>query len=130
MAPSSRSSARAARNLLTGTATKYVLLAVNIATGIVLMPFTIEHLGKAQYGLWLLIASMTYYFQLLDLGYGSGLVRHITEADARRDERAVNEVVSTFVVVYLGVGTVAFAGVALLAAFVIPRVDAIGAEHV
>ena len=73
--------AGAARNLLTGTATKYVLLAVNIATSVFLMPFTIEHLGKAQYGLWMVVASMTYYFQLLDLGYGSGLVRYIFVAD-------------------------------------------------
>jgi O-antigen/teichoic acid export membrane protein len=123
------SSVRAARNLLTGTATKYVLLAVNIVTGILLMPFTIEHLGKAQYGLWMLIASMTYYFQLLDLGYGSGIVRHITEADARGDERAVNEVVSTFVVVYIAVGGVALAGTVLLAALVVPRMGTIGTEH-
>ena len=121
--------AGAARNLITGTAVKYVLLAVNIATGILLMPFTMEHLGKAQYGLWMLVASMTYYFQLLDLGYGSGLVRHITEADAKGDEDGVNEVVSTFVIVYLGIGCVALAGSLLLAAFVLPRFPSIPADH-
>ena len=117
--------AGATRNLLTGTATKYALLTVNIVTGVLLMPFTIEHLGKAQYGLWMLVASMTYYFQLLDLGYGSGLVRHITEADARGDEAGVNEVVSTFVVVYLGIGSAALLGSVLLATLVIPRFPSI-----
>ena len=76
---------RPAWNLLTGTLTRYALLFVNIAIGIFLMPFTMHHLGKAQYGLWMLVASMTAYLQLLDLGYGNGLVRQLTHADARGD---------------------------------------------
>ena len=47
-------------SLMTGTLTRYVLLAINIAMGIVLMPFTVRHLGIAEYGLWMLVASMTY----------------------------------------------------------------------
>src|SRR5215470_6396587 len=77
---------RPAWNLLTGTLTRYLLLFVNIVIGAFLMPFTIHHLGKAQYGLWMLAASMTAYLQLLDLGYGNGLVRQVTQADARGDE--------------------------------------------
>src|SRR6476646_10211648 len=74
---------RPAWNLLTGTLTRYVLLFVNIAIGVFLMPFTMHHLGQAQYGLWMLAASMTAYLQLLDLGYGNGLVRQLTQADGR-----------------------------------------------
>ena len=91
---------RPAWNLLTGTLTRYVLLFVNIAIGIFLMPFTMHHLGKAQYGLWMLAASMTAYLQLLDLGYGNGLVRQVTQADARGDEEEMNVILSTFLVVY------------------------------
>ena len=72
-------------NLMTGTATKYLLLAVNLGLGLLLMPFTVRHLGTSQYGLWMLVASLTMYFQLLDLGYGNGLVRHVADADARGD---------------------------------------------
>jgi O-antigen/teichoic acid export membrane protein len=108
-------------NLLTGTATKYVLLFVNVGLGIFLMPFTVQHLGTSEYGLWMLVASMTYYFQLLDLGYGSGLVRHVAGADARQDVDLVNRILSTFVVVYSGLGIAAAAGVAAIILWVIPR---------
>jgi len=108
-------------NLLTGTATKYVLLFVNVGLGIFLMPFTVHHLGTSEYGLWMLVASMTYYFQLLDLGYGSGLVRHVADADARQDVDLVNRILSTFVVVYSGLGIAAAAGVAAIILWVIPR---------
>ena len=93
-------------NLLTGTATKYVLLAANITIGIFLMPYTVRHLGTSEYGLWMLVASMTAYFNLLDLGYGNGLVRHVADADARGNVTLVNQILSTFVVVYIGLGVV------------------------
>ncbi len=112
---------RPAWNLLTGTLTRYVLLFVNIALGIFLMPFTMHHLGTSQYGLWMLAASMTAYLQLLDLGYGNGLVRQVTQADARGDEDGMNAVLSTFLVVYSGIALVALAVVALLALALIPR---------
>jgi O-antigen/teichoic acid export membrane protein len=115
---------------MTGTATKYVLLAVNVALGIFLMPFTLRHLGTAEYGLWMLVASMTYYFQLLDLGYGSGIVRHIAEADARHDIERANQVMSTFAVVYAGLGLAAAAGVAGIVFVIIPRFPNLAGDQI
>src|SRR6476660_9131530 len=112
---------RPAWNLLTGTLTRYVLLFVNIAIGIFLMPFTMHHLGKAQYGLWMLAASMTAYLPLLDLGYGNGLVRQVTQADARCDEEEMNVILSTFLVVYSVIAVTALGAIAVIAAFVLPR---------
>src|SRR5215510_12301500 len=119
----------AVRNVVTGTATKYLLLAVNIALGVFLMPFTLRHLGVAEYGLWMLVASMTYYFQLLDLGYGSGVVRHLAEADARHDLDRVNQIASTFVVVYAGLGLAAAVGVAGIILWIIPRFPRLQADQ-
>ncbi|MBA2603008.1 MAG: hypothetical protein H0U94_05435, partial [Acidobacteria bacterium] len=117
-------------NLLTGTLTGYVLLGINIVLGIFLMPFTMFHLGQSNYGLWMLVASMTAYFQLLDLGYGNGLVRQITQADAQGDENGVNEVLSTFLVVYGALGLVALAATALLALTVLPRFPNLSPEQI
>lgn len=121
---------RPAWNLLTGTLTSYLLLAVTIGMGVFLMPFTVGHLGKAEYGLWMLAASMTAYLHLLDLGYGNGLVRQITQADARGDEGLVNDVLSTFLVVYGALAAVAAAAVAALVLFVVPRFPNLSPEDV
>ena len=121
---------RPAWNLLTGTLTRYALLFVNIAIGIVLMPFTVRHLGTQDYGLWMLAASLTAYLQLLDLGYGNGLVRQVTNADARGDEREMNVILSTFMVVYGLIGLAALAGVVALAAFVMPRFPNLSSDQV
>ncbi len=111
----------AARNLLAGTITRYVLLGLSLGTGVFLMPFTVRHLGKAQYGLWMLVASVTYYFNLLDLGYGNGVMRHIVDADARGDVVGVNRVVSTFVCVYAVIGFAASLICAAVIVYGIPR---------
>lgn len=121
---------RPARNLLAGTLTSYALLFVTIVLGMFLMPFTMGHLGKAEYGLWMLAASMTAYLQLLDLGYGNGIVRQITQADARRDERQMNVILSTFLVVYGAIGVVALGAVAALALVAIPRFPNLSAADV
>ena len=117
-------------NVMTGTATKYVLLAVNVGLGIMLMPFTVRHLGASEYGLWMLVASLTYYFQLLDLGYGSGLVRHVADADARGDVDGVNKILSTFVVVYAGLGLVAGLGTLALMLWGVPRFPHLSATDI
>ncbi|HSK10114.1 MAG TPA: oligosaccharide flippase family protein [Vicinamibacterales bacterium] len=108
-------------NLAAGTLTRYLLLGITIAIGFWMMPFSVGHLGKSDYGLWMLVVSMTAYFQLLDLGYGNGLVRQISDADARGDERSINQVASTFIVVYGAIGLLALAGTAALAVWVVPR---------
>jgi O-antigen/teichoic acid export membrane protein len=107
-------------NVLTGTVMRYALLFIQVGVGVVLMPFTMRHLGTEEYGLWMVVASCTAYFQLLDLGYGSALVRHVADADARGDIGGVNRIVSTFFVVYAALGAVAAAGIVALALWVVP----------
>lgn len=117
-------------SLLTGTVTRYILLGVNIGLGIFLMPFTIRHLGQTEYGLWTMVASLTYYFQLLDLGYGSSVVKQVTEADAHGDTDRVNRILSTFLVVYGAIGLVAALGVAAMILILIPRFPNLSPDQV
>jgi len=111
----------AARQLMTGTLTKYGALFVSIGIGTFLMPFTLRHLGQEQYGLWMLVASITYYFQLLDLGYGNGLVRQVAAADARGTPDDVNRILSTFFVVYSALGGLAGVAGVVLIVWLIPH---------
>src|SRR5262249_13244638 len=110
--------------------TQYVLLFVNVAIGIFLMPFTVATLGKAQYGLWMLAVSMTAYLQLLDLGYGNGLVRQVTQADADGDDEPMNVILSPFFLVYSAIGLVATGAVTMIALYVIPRFPNLTPEDV
>jgi O-antigen/teichoic acid export membrane protein len=98
--------------------TRYALIIINALIGLVVLPFNVGHLGKADYGLWMLVASLTTYFTIIELGYGGAVVRFVAEYKARKDAGALNEILSTMFFLYCGMGVACYllaaAGAALL----------------
>ncbi len=87
----------------------YAATGVNLALGIVMLPFNLHHLGASAYGLWMLTVSLTTYFSILDFGYGHAQVKYAARYRAARDVRALNEVASTLFFILLGVALLAYA---------------------
>ena len=95
--------------------TEYIALALNLGLGFLLLPFNVHHLGQSTYGLWVLATSVTSYFSILDLGYGSAQVKFVAQYRALSDANAINEVASTIFFLFLGIAVPAYvvaAGVA------------------
>lgn len=97
--------ATVARNV----STRYLAIATETAIGLLMLPFNLSHLGAAEYGLWVLLGSLTVHFSTLELGYGSGLVKFVAQYRAQRDPRALNEIASTLFFVFSGLGLLAYA---------------------
>jgi O-antigen/teichoic acid export membrane protein len=95
--------------------TRYLAIFVDGAIGLMLLPFNVSHLGRSAYGLWALTTSVTWFFGVLNLGYGGALVKFIAQYRAWRDHMALNEIVSTIGVVFTALGGVCFAVTALIA---------------
>jgi O-antigen/teichoic acid export membrane protein len=87
-----------ARNVLTD----YIAIGVDMVLGLVMLPFNVAHLGPAAYGLWVLSTSVTTYFSMLDLGYGSAQVKFAAQYRALRDADALNEITSTLFFLFSG----------------------------
>lgn len=113
-----------ARNL----STRYVAIGVESAVGLVLLPFNIAHLGRATYGLWMLAASVTGYFSLLDLGYAGALTKFVAHYRARHDAGAINEIASTLFFLFAALGVAAIATAALVATWLGPLFNLSPAE--
>ncbi len=101
-----------ARTVGRNTAAKYAALIVDALAGLLLLPYNLRHLGAADYGLWILSASIAGYSAFLDLGLGEGLVKFAAECRARGEERRLSELVSTTLVAFAGAGAVALAAMA------------------
>jgi O-antigen/teichoic acid export membrane protein len=84
--------------------TRYLAIVIEMAVGLLVLPFNVAHLGKAAYGLWMLMTSITAYFSVLDLGYSGALVKFVAQYRARRDARALNEILSTLFYVFAAFG--------------------------
>lgn len=110
--------ARPERQLATlarNVSTRYLAILVETVIGLVMLPFNLSHLGTAQYGLWVLVGSVTLHFSVLDLGYGGSLVKFVAQYRAHRDSRALNEIASTMFYVLAGFGLLAYAIAAVVA---------------
>ncbi len=101
--------------LARNVSTRYVAIFVDGAIGLLLLPFNVSHLGKAAYGLLTLTTSVTWFFGVLDLGYGGALVKFVAQYRAKRDRTALNEIVSTVGVMFAGLGVLCFAVMAVVA---------------
>lgn len=108
---------RVARNV----ATRYLAIAIDALLGLVILPFNVLHLGQSAYGLWMLTASLTLYFSVLDLGFGGSVTKFVAQYRARRDARGLNEIMSTLFVVFTTIGTAAYL-VLILVSFNVGRV--------
>jgi O-antigen/teichoic acid export membrane protein len=95
--------------------TRYLAIGIEAALGLVVLPFNVAHLGKAAYGLWMLTASVTAYFSILDLGYSGAIVKFVAQYRSRRDDRALNEILSTMFFVFATAGTVMYAVAVVIA---------------
>lgn len=88
---------------------KYLVLGIEVVIGVLMLPFNVAHLGQSTYGLWVLAASVTTYFSMLDLGYGFAQVKFAAEYRARRDSEGLNQVASTLFFLFSLIGLVALA---------------------
>ncbi|MBC8263853.1 MAG: oligosaccharide flippase family protein [Anaerolineales bacterium] len=75
--------------------------------GLLLTPFIVAKLGMAGYGLWSLVLVITNYLLTWDLGLGNALVRHVAHYYARQDYNGLNSVMSTALLLYAALATVA-----------------------
>lgn len=93
----------------------YCALGIEMVVGVVMLPFNVAHLGQSAYGLWVLAASITAYFSMLDLGYGVAQVKFVSQYRAQRDQSGLNEIVSTLFFFFTLIGLATMTCGALLA---------------
>jgi O-antigen/teichoic acid export membrane protein len=104
--------------LLKNIGSNWLLLIISILSAYLLLPFNLHALGAEQYGVWLVITSLTGYLTLLQLGVPMASVRFLTQAIERGDNHQTNVVVASCAGLYFFLGAVCVAlGVGLLLFF-------------
>lgn len=88
-------------------------MGANLLAGFIVVPYLVRHLGQTNYGLWILVASFTNYFSLLDLGIRAAVGRQIAFYKARGDVAGFNATANTALVILGACGVLAL--VAMLA---------------
>jgi O-antigen/teichoic acid export membrane protein len=68
-----------------------------------LSPFLVHTLGDTRYGVWTIIAALSGYMSLLDLGIASALTRYVAEHHQKKDERKINEIINSALFLFLAI---------------------------
>jgi O-antigen/teichoic acid export membrane protein len=105
---------RMLRNVLSNWAGFIVVSVVSFF----LSPFVIHRLGDSAYGVWVLMASLTGYLGLLDLGVRSAITRYVARFHAQAHHSEAGLVASAALVIFLAAGVVAVCVPTFLAAYV------------
>lgn len=82
------------------TFTNYVRFGIALAVFFLLTPYVIRKVGESDFGLWSFSWAVLNCFILLDLGYGTGVVKYVAEYKGSNDPERRNRMLSTLAVVY------------------------------
>jgi len=66
-----------------------------------LSPFLVHTLGDTKYGIWSIVAALTGYMTLLDLGVSSAVAKYASKYKALNDYKSVNVVMASGIVILL-----------------------------
>lgn len=89
-------------------------MVVPMLAGFIVAPFLVNRLGDTVYGLWVLIASLTSYFGLLDLGIRGSVGRNIAYYRTREGSEGASAILSTAVAILCVPGVIALAATFVL----------------
>jgi O-antigen/teichoic acid export membrane protein len=87
---------------------------VGVVVNFFLSPLIVNHLGASAYGVWTLMATLTAYLGLLDLGVRSAVTRYVARSEGQGDRPAAIQVASTALAIFTGM-----AGLTLIASAVL-----------
>lgn len=93
-----------------GAIISYILIILNALYGIILMPYIINNIGSAEYGVYRTIASFSSAFMILDLGLGGTVMRYIAKFKIDGEEQRIPS----------------FIGMCLIEAFIMSIIIAMG----
>ncbi|PKP62178.1 hypothetical protein CVT91_00230 [Candidatus Atribacteria bacterium HGW-Atribacteria-1] len=69
-----------------------------------ILPLFIKNLGAELYGIWALTGIILGYMGILDMGFGSGITKYISEAYAEKNIERLKNVINTGVFLYFCIG--------------------------
>ena len=93
--------------LKTGALLSYVVLALQNLVGLLYTPFMLRMMGKSEYGLYSIAASIVAYLTILDLGFGNAIVRYTAKFRAENKKEEQYEMFGMFFLLYCGIGLIA-----------------------
>ena len=97
-----------------GAILSYIAITINTLIQLIYTPFLVKILGKSEYGLYSLVASIIGYLTIFDLGFGNAIIVHGSKYKAEGKTEEENRLYGMFKVVFIFIGIItSLIGIAL-----------------
>ena len=77
-----------------GSLLSYVFTVISLLVSFIYVPILLKYLGKAEYGLYQMVASFFAYISIFETSASSGVLRYYCNAKAKNDETAMESVLA------------------------------------
>lgn len=88
------------KELRLGVILSYLLIAINILSGFLLVPFIIKGIGQSNYGLYTAASSLITMF-IVDLGLGTAVTKFVSKYRVTSNQEEINKVTSVVFICFL-----------------------------
>lgn len=89
------------RTITKNITANYFGVAGQIVIAFFLSPFLVKTLGDTQYGIWTVVAALSGYMSLLDLGIASALTRFVSKYHATGEHEKVKKILSSALFIFV-----------------------------
>ena len=86
--------------LKAGVFLSYCIIGLNTLVGLVYTPYMLRMMGRSEYGLYAIVASVIAYLTILDLGFGNAIVRYTAKFRAEGKIKEQYEMFGMFIILY------------------------------
>ena len=83
-----------------GAILSYISIIISTLVQVLYTPLLIRMLGKSEYGLYSLIASLIGYLTVLDLGFGNAIVVYTAKYKVQNKEKEERRLHGMFFIIY------------------------------
>ena len=107
--------------ILRNVFSNWASLLVNLVISFFLAPFIVHSLGNVYYGVWVIMMQFTGYLYLLDFGVRESIIRYVSRHDSSRDNKKLNDIISSGLLLYSAIGGVALL-ISVVLALIFPHI--------
>lgn len=84
----------------------YINIIASVLVTFIYTPILLKYMGNKEYGLYALVSSVIAYLSVLDMGFGNAMIRFVSKAQARKNEKEESKVNGLFLFLYLIIGAI------------------------
>ena len=90
-----------------GSILSYVVIVLNMLTGLLYTPIMLRIMGQSEYGTYSLISSIIGYLTVLDLGFGNAIIIYTSRYRAKNQKNEQAKLNGMFLIIYYIIGIIA-----------------------